>query len=351
MRSLARNAAFMLIALVIGLGAMEGAAQLVEGQLPPLRPLPAPGSADCMPDCLPDAAPLPVQPRGLPRGIAMQPHGTRSWALRPNMVMLETHVRVRVNSLGLRGPELEQKQVDELRLLTVGDSSVFGFGVEEDAVFSTIAAKALARDSGLRVTAVNGGTPGYTTEQAKQLLADVGQLVQPDWVIIACIWSDLFQTDVPVQRQAVARVPLALYRLAIRGLTPWLSAPTVGWVDGELGAPGLGREARVGLERYQRNLDELVLQTTRLGARPLFLLLPAPSDLDAVPAPVFIRAYREAMRAAAAEADAPLVDGPQLFRTEGGGNGDFYDQVHPSTTGHARLGRALAAALEDGSGA
>ena len=70
----------------------------------------------------------------------MVPHGRRAWALPPNTEMVETNVAVRVNNMALRGPELPTKQADELRILTLGDSSVFGFGVAESEVFSSVAA-------------------------------------------------------------------------------------------------------------------------------------------------------------------------------------------------------------------
>ena len=112
--------------------------------LQPPRPLPEPGAASCLPDCMPGIAQMPEQPQGLPRGIPMVPHGRRAWALPPNTEMVETNVAVRVNSLALRGPELGPKQANEIRILTLGDSSVFGFGVPESDVFSSVAAAQLS---------------------------------------------------------------------------------------------------------------------------------------------------------------------------------------------------------------
>ena len=77
------------------------------------------------------------------------------------------------------------------------------------------------------------------------------------------------------------------------------------------------------------------------GIQPVFLVLPAPMDFDTVPPPETVIAYRAAMATVAREAGAPLLDGPSLFKKEGSMN-DFIDQVHPSRSGHARLGHALA---------
>lgn len=333
----------------MGLGALELVARGIEAAMPamPLRPLPAPGAADCMPDCMPGVAAMPEQPAGLPRGIPMVPHGRRAWALPPNTEMVETNVAVRVNALALRGPPIVPRAADELRLLTLGDSSVFGFGVAEAEVFGQVAARGLAARRGRPVSAVNGGTPGYTSVQALDTLMDVGRLVDPTHVVIATLWSDLFQTDTPLERGGGQRHPLALYRVGTRFLAPWLPATKVGWTEGDVGAPGAGRSARVGLERYREILDRLVAQTRILGAEPVVMILPAPIDLDDGGPPPLISMYRAELEALAVRHELVLVNGPTYFRQKGATNADFYDQVHPSTSGHGLLGLALYGALSD----
>ena len=114
-----RKLLFALVATVLGLMALELLAYGAESLWPmkPLRPLPAPGEAECMPECMPDVAALPTQPTGLPRGIPMEPHGRRAWALAPGTEMVETNVRVRVNRLALRGPDLTEKETHEIQLI------------------------------------------------------------------------------------------------------------------------------------------------------------------------------------------------------------------------------------------
>lgn len=348
MTGLIRKLVFAASMTVLGLVLLEVGARVLDAQMPPpqARPLPAPGELDCMPDCLPGAATMPEQPRGLARGIPMAPHGRRAWALPANTEMVETNVRTRVNSLSLRGPDLGPKRSNEKRLMTLGDSSVFGFGVEEEAVFGAVASAQLTRSWGVDVTSVNGGTPGYTSVQALQTLQDVGHQVQPDIVVIATLWSDLFQTDTPIERAGGQQHPSALYRLTTRALAPLLPAPTVGWLEGDQGAPAMGREARVGLERYRQSLDSLVSLTRQLGGTPVVLILPAPADLDSEPLPPTISAYRQELRLLASRHGLVLVDGASVFDEKAGSNADFYDQVHPSESGHLKLGQALGDAIE-----
>ena len=344
MPSATRKIGFALLSLVLGLAGVELVSRAVEAAWPlaPERPLPEPGAASCLPDCMPGLAEMPEQPRGLPRGIPMVPHGRRAWALPPNTEMVETNVAVRVNSLALRGPELGAKQANELRILTLGDSSVFGFGVPEAEVFSSVAAAQLSIAWGRPVTPIIGATPGYTSVQALHTLQDVGRTIQPDFVVIATLWSDLFQSETPLERAGGQSHPLATYRLTTRLLAPWLPAPTVGWVEGEVGQTG---QARVGLDQYTRTLDELVRLAQDLGARPVVLVLPAPVDLDLEPAPARIQAYRSTLVGLADRHGLPVVDGPDLFREKRANNGDFFDQVHPSSAGHLKLGHGLAEVL------
>ena len=275
----------------------------------------------------------------------MIPHGRRAWALPPDTEMVETNVAVRVNALALRGPGVTPRAADELRLLTLGDSSVFGFGVAEEDVFGQVAARQLSAQLGRPVTAVNGGTPGYTSVQALDTLLDVGPRVDPTHVVIATLWSDLFQTDTPLERSGGQRHPLALYRVGARVLAPWLPAAKVGWTEGDAGAPGVGRSARVGLDRYRQTLERLVAEVQGLGAEPVVMILPAPVDLDDADPPALISMYRAELESLAVRHGLILVNGPSIFEQLGATNADFYDQVHPSTSGHGRLGDALFGAL------
>jgi lysophospholipase L1-like esterase len=341
-----RQIAFTLLAATLGLVALEAGARLIEGAHPP-RPLPTLDASDCMPDCLPGAAAIPVRgAEGLP-GLRMGRHETRGWALTPGAAARDVQIVVRVNQRGLRGPDLPARPAPgERRLMTLGDSSVYGFGVSEDETYGAVAARALTRRSKRVVRPVNGGVPGYTSAQSLDLLREVGAAVDPDWVVIANLWSDLFHRDDPLPTERAPH-PLALYRLALRGLAPYLPPPTVGWLDLTEGAgtPAPGRTPRTELDAYLDRLLALAEEAARLDALPVFLILPAPVDLDPEGAPAFVLAYRAAMVEAARRAGAPLVDGPAAFRAEGATDADFFDHVHPSIDGHGRLGAALSDAL------
>jgi GDSL-like Lipase/Acylhydrolase family len=73
---------------------------------------------------------------------------------------------VRINSLGLRGPELTQVGPGGLRVLVLGDSMVSGLEVAENETYSAVAAHLLSERLGVPVQFINAGVRGYGTDQA-----------------------------------------------------------------------------------------------------------------------------------------------------------------------------------------
>lgn len=99
------------------------------------------------------------------------------------------------NSDGLRGPELTEKAAGTVRILTLGDSSIYGDMVHYDSVFSSVLQRRLNATPGPKVEVVDGGIPGYSSVQSIGVYDKVKGKVQPDIVIIGCLWSDAFPAD------------------------------------------------------------------------------------------------------------------------------------------------------------
>ena len=286
--------------------------------------------------------------------IVMVDDEARGWTL-PKGVKKRRHMdgSTRSNSLGLRGPEVTPRAPGEQRLLTLGDSSIFGAAVPEKYVFSSVAARELERRWGSKVSAVIGAIPGYDSSQSLTTLKQVGAKVEPTWVVIGNLWSDLYYGDAELtqlKRRAFIRGPLgrfALYR-QIRRFLPGLEPMQVHWIvsNDDLGDPSKGRSTRIPLKHYTQNLEEMLRLSNKLGARVLFLILPAPMDLsDDISDQPTVEKFRGAMRAVAARHGAPVVDGPAVFKEADAGLAWFMDNVHRGAEGHELLGKAVAAAL------
>ncbi|MEE2751020.1 MAG: SGNH/GDSL hydrolase family protein [Myxococcota bacterium] len=278
----------------------------------------------------------------------------RGWALEPHRVMVEDNVTCRINSLGMRGPELTPKKPGEKRILALGDSSVFGSGVMEKDVFAVVAAAQLTQALGTEVSWAIGAVPGHDSGQALSTLELHGNTVNPDYVLVGTLWSDVYANFSPERNDRASSElkgrlrGLATYRLARRALAPWLRARKIRFIDSssDIGPDPTGATSRVSLSQYIKNLREIGAKTESLGAKPVFIALPAPMDFDQVDVPETVLEYRAAMAHVAHESNAFFVDGPALFREQGAGIGWFLDQVHPNAAGHAILGGAISNTLK-----
>ena len=337
--------------MLLAAGGIETLAWVVEHFLPSQVPsslAPAPGYDDALARRLSDQA----QQQGL--AIPLVPDDYLGWKLPPSRTEKQGNITVRYNSDGLRGPEISPPTPDTTRIFTLGDSSVFGYGVGEQQIFSDVAARLLSETWGTPVDAVTGAIPGHDSAQSLQVLQRYGARVKPDWVVVGNLWSDLYNHDGKLRatetRVDWARGPLhhlATYRVLVRLLTPWLRTRYVRWMTeaSDIGDPTAGRTSRVSLASYAHNLDQIAQVARSLGACTAFVVLPAPLDFDTGAPAETILMYREAMRQVAARWGAPLLDGPAAFHENNASMAYFYDQVHPNTLGHALLGELLSQKL------
>jgi lysophospholipase L1-like esterase len=126
-----------------------------------------------------------VHPRGLYRM-----DGEGCWTLTPGFegryVRPAFDIEVRANRLGLRDREPGPKAPSTFRVLGLGDSFAFGWGVPVEACFfERLEAHLDASRPGLRHEVLNAGIPGYGTYEAARRLASLVPAWEPDLVILA----------------------------------------------------------------------------------------------------------------------------------------------------------------------
>lgn len=117
------------------------------------------------------------------------------WRLVPNTQLsddLWPFFGVIANGQGLREDHeiSRQKPPGELRLLFLGDSCTFGYGVAHDQAFVQVAESALRDMSPGPVECINAGVPGYTLFQGYRYLVTEGLRYQPDLVVLNFGWND-----------------------------------------------------------------------------------------------------------------------------------------------------------------
>ncbi len=111
------------------------------------------------------------------------------WAHRPNQRGRFTHpdfsVEVVINSQGMRGREYSAQRTGKRRMLVLGDSFGWGFGVEQDQRFSEILGRAHPDWE-----IINASVSGYGTDQEYLLLKDRGLKLEPDVVLLLFCGND-----------------------------------------------------------------------------------------------------------------------------------------------------------------
>jgi lysophospholipase L1-like esterase len=258
---------------------------------------------------------------------------------------------VSINAAGFRDKTRGAKKGP--RVLALGDSSVYGFGVGDDDVFSA------KLESGFQSTGaefINGGVPGYSSTQALNLLWGRGLSLQPDVVLAMTLWSDNnFDTFVDAEqiatyaawrRSGVASIESVLERSAMYRLAEFYlrqhEPGHVGWMALKRQSPSGNR--RVPINDYARNLGEYCATMAERGGGVVFVILANRNDLTRAESNPPWTPYRAVMREVAQSCGAPLVDLPAAFAADGR-HFLFLDEMHPSAEGHALMAETIMGVL------
>ena len=115
---------------------------------------------------------------------------------------------VSINSLGLRGAEPGAKAAGERRVLMLGDSLVFGYGVEAEQALPQRLEAAL-RTGGVQATVGNAGVPGYGCSHAVSHMARLEQRFGADAFVLCGFLGNDAMDEVTPQRMVYAGLMLS----------------------------------------------------------------------------------------------------------------------------------------------
>lgn len=319
----------------------------------------------------------------------------------------EYRTQIRINSRGLRGPEVAyEKPAGVRRVLLLGDSFVEGYTVEEPATVASVLQDALrANDSAWEV--LNGGTHGWSTDQEYLFWRGEAARYRPDDVVLFFYYNDLagnvtadgkprFEPDPggglrlansPVPRPPAGEAQEDLARPFY--IQPWRGSMALRLLSNRTSAgnPDLHRLlARIGLVPsahegpppaelwpfsavHVTETDQMWDLTTAIlermardvessGARLLVFYVPARFEVDERAWALTRRRYRlgprwkpdrvvERLRAACAEVSLPLIDPrAELTAEERAGRRAYFPQDgHWTEVGHATAAAVVARAL------
>ena len=126
------------------------------------------------------------------RGVLHQFDPEVGWKCLPNLDARYSlpgsfDVRIRCNSQGLRDSDKSYtKTPGTRRILILGDSFMWGYGVENSEMFSTI-----LQDLVPGSETINFGVNGYSTVQELVRLETEGLRYEPDVTVLVFVWNDL----------------------------------------------------------------------------------------------------------------------------------------------------------------
>ena len=272
------------------------------------------------------------------------------YELIPNAVAKRHGVDVVVNSSGFRDHEFPDS-VGGPRIVVLGDSVAWGWGVSMSRAFPQLIEDTLVRsssNSGEQPVVYNLGVEGYSTRQEIRVLETHGLGFEPDVIVVAYVLND------PDERVGVNHLP-ADGGIAAR----FASGPTsevVEWVRGawvRLRATGdssrlpddyhrqVHARGRERIEAHFRRLGEL----SRVHDVPVLVAVVPVFDFSAKGAYPWESIHREVMRTAAEQGLEP-VDLYEAFR--GVPSVPFAHNVwHPNGRGHAVIADALVAKIRE----
>ena len=213
------------------------------------------------------------------------------------------------NGRGFNAREVSYaKPAGAIRIVALGDSSTFGWGVESSLAYPHVLEEVLRRrHPGLRIEVVNLGVCGYSTLQGRVLLQREGTRYEPDVVILSYGSNDY--SRVPESFDEAYERNLG-WLGAIRGVLIHSRAYQVyasylmRAVGSRASAGEPGQAAgvlNVGPQKSRDNLVAMVRTTRDGGADPILVTNCVPGEMS------------EPIRAAAVETSTPILDTAQLL--------------------------------------
>ncbi len=362
-------------------------------------------AAEALFRALPDLSGIKTEDDGVAyRFNPFRPDAALPYALREGASAVHAtanfQVQVDVNELGLRGPERTApatpgQTAERPRILLLGDSFAFGWGVEYEETFGARLEQTLRTGAG-PLEVWNTGVPGWSADDQLILLSQRGQELAPHLVLLAetendpddLRWKEL-QLDedlLPTRARSTHRMVDHRGRLRTVDGVPGLAFPGEGWLRGhsylwnalrfrltklylryrreqaaeanvgaeavlegrrlgELTAAelqqGLGTSAELRL-LYHRHLRAAIEARARSLGAPILRLLVSFDDTRAYEPGVL-----EALHADCAAAGPACLDSAELFGEDERASAFYPEDGHWTPAGHARVAERLAAWLSD----
>lgn len=281
------------------------------------------------------------------------------WRLKPNQNCFTKvdHRRVHINAQGTRGPEFAvEKPPGTFRILSLGDSRTFGWGLADDETYSRRLEKLLGEQpqQPKHVEVINAGVNAWSYSQMAVYLREFGVRYQPDVVVLgeANLWTQFSESSDPeFVRKFLWRVRLknflrrfAIYHYVVEvQLQDFYQRNRTKFIPVDPKQDALFKDQQQSdPDAVFRNAIADVCRTAHSNhIRPVLLFLPALEDLSSTN----LSRVLAAKRAVSAELDVPLVDVTPELQPQGKALYLEADPVHFNAPGNEIIARKLFATV------
>ncbi len=281
------------------------------------------------------------------------------WGIEPNLVEepflhreLGTRFKVSTNSRSLRYKEIPVgRQPNTVRLLALGDSTTFGWGVEQDETYPAQLERILQeKHPEVVIQVLNGGVPGYTSFQGLHHFKRNCLPYEPDIVLFGYIVQDARKTAITDKQQRLIDLEVQrrrlnpLYRIRLVRYLHWQYVKYLSWKNQRLSDEAKAdptAETRVPLADYKEN----ILTFARLCKENHAQLVLFGFPLEVIG---YTKHHRDLLARVAKEEGLPHFD-PSNQIHEAARRETLYfpkDKGHPNARGCALIARLLADYIE-----
>ena len=288
-----------------------------------------------------------------------QPDSRVYWRLKPNQNCFTKidHKPVHINSHGTRGAEFTAaKPPQTIRILSLGDSRTFGWGLTEAETYSALLQKHLQEQVGpaKKIEVINAGVNAWGYPQMATFFRESGLAWQPDFVIVAegnlsTQFSE--KADPRFVKQMASRVRLKnfLRRFALYHFVVEVKLRGIYEVQRAKFIPVDPAQDKMFKEQQQKDPDAVFRNAMQdvcsvalsNHVQPVLLYIPAEFQLGA---PTSTNAFGNIRRVKTdlhLQRNIPLLDLTADFAPRAK---DLYlegDPIHPNASGNEIMGRRL----------
>ena len=289
-----------------------------------------------------------------------EPDPALYWKLKPNQNCYTKvdHKRVHINSLGTRGPEFQpEKPPGTYRILCLGDSRTFGWGLSESETYSDRLRKLMQEKvgAGRTVEVINAGVNAWSFPQMLVYFRGTALKYKPDVVVLAeaNLWTQFSEKNSPeFVKKFMSRVRLknflrhfAIYHYVVEvQLKDFYSRYRSKFIPVDPKQDTMFKEQQQNdPEAVFRSAIEAICRVAQTNdMQPVLLYLPMLGDYDATTAAGVLKVKRELSQ----KLHVPLVDmtpdakplGKELYLDA--------DPVHFNARGNELVARRLLEAVK-----